>query len=98
MLHPSKFWDRHAERYSNSPVSDEESYQKKLQVTREYLRPDMDVLEFGAGTGSTAIAHAPHVKHIEAIDVSPKMVEIARGKAAANNVKNVTFRCSRAID
>lgn len=94
MPRPSKFWDRHAERYSRSPVSDEESYQKKLQVTREYLRPEMEVLEFGCGTGSTAIAHAPHVKHIEAIDVSSKMIDIARGKADANNVGNVTFRRS----
>ncbi len=31
------------------------------------------------------------MKHIEAIDVSSKMVEIARGKAEANNVGNVTF-------
>ncbi len=94
MHQPSKFWDKHAERYSKSPVADEESYQKKLQVTREYLQPDMEVLEFGAGTGSTAITHAPYVKHIEAIDVSPKMVEIAQGKADANNVKNVTFKRS----
>ena len=94
MHQPSKFWDKHAERYSKSPVADEDSYQKKLQVTREYLQPDMEVLEFGAGTGSTAITHAPYVKHIEAIDVSPKMVEIAQGKADANNVKNVTFKRS----
>ena len=90
----SKFWDKLAEGYAKRPVADEESYQKKLQVTRDYLQPHMEVLEFGAGTGSTAIAHAPYVKHIEAIDVSPKMVEIARGKAAANNVENVTFRAS----
>ena len=64
MYQPSKFWDRHAERYAKSPVADEASYQKKLQVTREYLRPDMEILEFGCGTGSTAITHAPYVKHI----------------------------------
>ncbi len=52
MHQPSKFWDKHAERYSKSPVADEESYQKKLQVTREYLQPDMEVLEFGCGTGT----------------------------------------------
>ena len=77
----SNFWDKHAERYSKRPVADEESYQKKLQVTRDYLQPGMEVLEFGCGTGSTAITHAPYVKHIEAIDVSSKMIEIAQGKA-----------------
>ena len=90
----SNFWDKHAERYSKRPVADEEFYQKKLQVTRDYLQPGMEVLEFGCGTGSTAITHAPYVKHIEAIDVSSKMIEIAQGKADASNVKKVTFRRS----
>ncbi len=94
MHQPSRFWDRHAERYAKSPVSDEESYQKKLQVTRQYLRSDMEILEFGCGTGSTAIAHAPYVKHILAIDVSSKMLAIAQGKADAGNVKNIVFEQS----
>ena len=61
MTKPIKFWDKHAEGYSKRPVDDEESYQKKLQITRDYFRPDMEVLEFGCGTGTTAISHAPYV-------------------------------------
>lgn len=90
----ARFWDKIAERYSKQPIADEAAYQKKLQVTREYFRPDMDVLEFGCGTGSTAIAHAPYVKHIRAIDISSKMIEIAQGKACAAKVTNVTFERS----
>jgi ubiquinone/menaquinone biosynthesis C-methylase UbiE len=86
-----KFWDKIAERYSKQPIADEAAYQKKLQVTRDYLRPGMEVLEFGCGTGSTAIAHAPYVKHILAIDMSSKMIEIAHGKAKAKEIENVTF-------
>ena len=98
MHQPSKFWDRIAEGYAKKPVADEAAYQKKLAVTREYLRPDMEVLEFGCGTGSTAIAHAPYVKHIRAIDISSKMIEIAQGKADADDVKNVTFEQSTLDD
>jgi ubiquinone/menaquinone biosynthesis C-methylase UbiE len=87
----SKFWDRIAERYSKKPIADEAAYQRKLEVTREFFRPDMEVLEFGCGTGSTAIAHAPYVKHIRAIDISSKMIEIAQSKADAADVDNVTF-------
>jgi len=87
----SKFWDRIAARYARQPVADEASYQTKLQVTRGDFRPDMEVLEFGCGTGSTAISHAPFVRHIQAIDVSSKMLDIARAKAAAAGVTNVTF-------
>jgi ubiquinone/menaquinone biosynthesis C-methylase UbiE len=86
-----RFWDKIAERYSNQPIADEAAYQKKLQVTREYFRPDMEVLELGCGTGSTAIIHASYVKHIQAIDISSKMIEIAQGKAEAKNVENVSF-------
>ncbi len=87
----SRFWDRIAERYSKKPVADEASYQKKLEVTRTYFRPEMEVLEFGCGTGSTAITHSPHVNHIRAIDISSKMLEIAREKAARKGIENVTF-------
>ncbi len=90
----AKFWDKIAEGYAKQPVADEAAYQKKLQVTREYFQPEMEVLEFGCGTGSTAIAHAPYVKHIRAIDISAKMLEIARGKADAANVENITFERS----
>ena len=45
----------------------------------------------GCGTGSTAISHAPYVKHIRAIDASAKMLEIALGRAGAQHIENVTF-------
>lgn len=88
----STFWDRSAERYARRPVPDEAVYQKKLQITRTYFRPDMEVLEFGCGTGSTALAHAPYVRRIVAIDYSANMIDIARAKAEAAGVDNVTFR------
>ena len=87
----SRFWDRIAERYAKKPVADEAAYQKKLAVTRSYFRPDMEVLEFGCGTGSTAISHAPYVRHIRAIDYSSKMIEIARKKIDGANIDNVSF-------
>jgi 2-polyprenyl-3-methyl-5-hydroxy-6-metoxy-1,4-benzoquinol methylase len=52
----------------------------------------MGALEVGCGTGSNAIAHAAFVKHIRATDVSGKMLEIARAKAKAAGVSNVTFQ------
>ena len=94
----TNFWDRIAERYSKKPVADEAVYQEKLRITREYFQPHMEVLEFGCGTGSTAIAHAPHVKHIQAIDSSSKMIEIARGRASAENIGNVNFTRSTMDD
>ncbi len=91
MNYSAKFWNKIAEGYSRQPIADEAAYQKKLQVTQEYLKPEMEVLEFGCGTGGTAIIHAPYVKHIRAIDFSSEMIKIAQGKAEAQNINNVTF-------
>jgi ubiquinone/menaquinone biosynthesis C-methylase UbiE len=51
----------------------------------------MEILELGCGTGSTALIHAPYVKHLHAIDYSAKMIEIARHKAKMHNINNITF-------
>ena len=91
MPRAARFWDRIAEGYAKQPVPDETIYQRKLQITRGYLRPDMTVLEFGCGTGSTALAHAPFVDHILALDISSKMIEIAQHKSETSNIGNVTF-------
>ncbi len=94
MNQAARFWDWMANRYAKQPVPDEVTYQKKLKVTQEYLRPDMLVLEFGCGTGSTALIHAPYVQQIQAIDISSKMIEIAQSKAAVQNIGNVSFKCA----
>jgi ubiquinone/menaquinone biosynthesis C-methylase UbiE len=60
----------------------------------KYWSSAVEVLEFGCGTGSTAIAHAPYVRHIRVTDISSKMIEIAQGKARAANVNNVTFEAA----
>ncbi len=94
MTQPSRFWDRHAKGYAKRPVADETAYQRKLKLTQDYLSPDMEVLELGCGTGTTALNQAPFVKHIKGIDISRNMLEIARAKAETGKVKNVTFQQS----
>ena len=91
MSSTARFWDKIALKYSKQPVRDEAAYRRKLEVTQGYFEPDWQLLEFGCGTGSTAIAHAPHVGHIRAIDISGKMIGIAREKASLAGVDNVDF-------
>ncbi|MEO9903779.1 class I SAM-dependent methyltransferase [Nisaea sp.] len=94
MANIARFWDRHAAGYAKRAVSDPEAYQHKLELTQRLLKPDMRVLEFGCGTGTTALHHAPYVKSIRAIDVSAKMLEIARAKAEEAGIANVSFEQS----
>ena len=49
------FWDRVAPNYSKQAIADTESYARKLAATQALMRPDMKILEFGCGTGSTAL-------------------------------------------
>lgn len=91
MTESALFWDKVATKYAASPVADESSYEVKLRKTQELLKPDMNVLEFGCGTGSTAIVHAPFVNQYTAIDISSNMIEIARHKQYQNGVKNIHF-------
>lgn len=87
----ARFWDKVADRYAARPVRDQAAYRKKLEMTQGYLRPDMTVLEVGAGTGTTALHHAPHVAAYRATDLSPRMTQIAREKARAAGAANLTF-------
>ena len=91
MAESDKFWDKTARRYAKSPVSDEATYQRKLAETQSFFSPNMRIVEFGCGTGTTAVHHAPHVQHIDAIDISENMLEIGRGKAREAGVDNITF-------
>ncbi len=91
MTATSRFWDKTADKYARLPITHEDDYETKLRVTQGYLRPDMRLLEFGCGTGGTAIAHAPHVAHILAIDFSERMLEKARQRAHEAEVTNITF-------
>ena len=90
----SWFWDRMAKRYARMPLADQAAYDTKLEMTRAVFPPRARVLEFGCGTGSTAILHAPHVAHIHAIDFSASMLGIARTRAAQAGVANLSFEQS----
>jgi ubiquinone/menaquinone biosynthesis C-methylase UbiE len=85
------FWNLIARRYAKNAIADQETYRKKLAITREYLTPESEVLEFGCGTGGTALLHAPFVKHILATDVAAKMITIAQERLRQTDIDNVTF-------
>jgi SAM-dependent methyltransferase len=81
------FWNKLADRYAASPIGDVPYYERKLALTQALFRPEMKVLEFGCGTGGTAIQHAPYVAGYRAMDSSERMIEIARDKENADTVR-----------
>jgi ubiquinone/menaquinone biosynthesis C-methylase UbiE len=87
----ARFWDRIARKYAAEPIADMAGYERTLARMPHYLKSDDTVLEFGCGTGSTALRLAPAVGRIVATDISSGMIAIAREKAAAEGCRNVAF-------
>ncbi|WP_033069363.1 class I SAM-dependent methyltransferase [Thalassospira australica] len=91
MKRSDTFWDSAADKYARKPIGNEAAYAQTLDRTRAHLSNDQHVLEFGCGTGTTALKLAPYVSHLSATDISGRMIEIAQGKAKEQAVENVTF-------
>jgi ubiquinone/menaquinone biosynthesis C-methylase UbiE len=53
------------------------------------LTPDMDVLDYGCGTGLVTLALSPHVRLITAADSSTGMLETLSSKIEAAGITNV---------
>ncbi len=87
----AELWDVVARKYSEQPIADVKNYERKLASTQALMRPDMNVLELGCGTGMTALEHAPHVAHIDAVDASAAMIGIGREKTEEAGVRNISF-------
>lgn len=85
------FWDKVAPKYAARPIDDIPAYEATLDRVRSFLHADDRILEFGCGTGGTALTLAPSVAHVTAADVSTGMIEIARAKLTTSAPQNVTF-------
>ncbi|MDA8793740.1 class I SAM-dependent methyltransferase [Bacteriovoracaceae bacterium] len=91
MITTASFWDKVSLKYSKKAVPNENIYQEKLKRTQELFPKDAQVLEFGCGTGTTSLIHAPFVKQIQAYDYSPGMIQIANEKKVQQSINNVSF-------
>lgn len=92
------FWDNISGKYAKKAVPSEDIYQEKLKRTQKLFRPDAKVMEFGCGTGTTSLIHAPFVESIMAYDYSPEMIKIANEKKLAKSIKNVHFEVKAVED
>ena len=82
------FWNKYARLYDfEIRRFNERAYSRMYQLMREALLTDMRVLEVATGTGLIAINIASAVRSVEAVDFSPKMIEVARKKNAPENVR-----------
>ena len=92
MNNPERFWDRAASGYDSADERPDEAQLRMLQKTRKYLNARDVVLDFGCATGANALELAGYVGHIEGIDISSKMIELATDRAIERGIKNATFQ------
>ena len=87
----ARFWDRIARKYAADPIADMPGYEATLRRVQGLLTAEMNVLEIGCGTGSTALRLAPFTRRLLATDVSAGMIAIAREKLAAEPIPQLAF-------
>ncbi|MFC1872700.1 class I SAM-dependent methyltransferase [Chloroflexota bacterium] len=86
-----KFWDKQAKDFTDHEQHTRLSENKDFITTLKYLNIDDTVLDYGCATGMLSNAIADKVKEIHAIDISSKMIEIAKRKASERNIKNIDY-------
>ena len=86
-----KFWDQASKNYDNTEERFEYIHRKSRDNAKKYLEASDIVLDYGCGTGTVSCELAGQVKEIHAIDISSKMIEIAKEKATDGKVANVNF-------
>ena len=82
-----KFWDWLAKNYSD------EVGEQTVSITKKYLTKEDVVLDYGCARGAYTTALAGDVKEIRGIDISPKMIELAREKS-----KGIQFEVGSIFD
>ena len=88
---PEKFWNLIASRYAASPIQDRQAYAIKIQKIKTYLKPDNVVLDMGCATGTQCGDIADKVKQVTGIDISRKLLAIAKQRMAERKLDNVEF-------
>ena len=78
-----------------APHNGEDAY---LNLVRQYLTSETDVLDVGCGHGDVALELAPHCRSILAYDRVESYIQIAQRVAQEKNVENVTYLCFDSSD
>jgi len=85
----SAFWDRRADRYDAAMKCTRIEGDPLLRRLRRLTDASTTVLDVGAGTGRFALALAPGVRHVTAVDLSEGMLAVARRDATDAHITNL---------
>jgi SAM-dependent methyltransferase len=83
------YWARRAAGYHKFTHEASHNEDPFVALLRSHLQPDDTVLDIGAGPGRHALAIAPLVQRVIALDPSPAMLAFLREDASAQGLANV---------
>lgn len=72
--------------------------EQNVVLPRLDLKPDMDVLDIGAGYGQWSMRFAPHVRSVTAVEYADSMLRAGVEEAKSRNLANIHFIPSAAED
>jgi len=93
-----KFWDKRAHEYDRDQEKYVQTYHKTIEHSRRHLRSSDVVLDCGCGTGIITNELADSVQDILAIDISSKMIDVAKRRAAERGIGNVQYEKATLFD
>lgn len=93
----AKNWDKHVVHAEDvARVGGFRDLRERI-IARAELEPGDVVVDLGAGTGLLALALADDVQRVWAIDISPRMSEYLRVKAASGELENIETVTASAV-
>jgi 2-polyprenyl-3-methyl-5-hydroxy-6-metoxy-1,4-benzoquinol methylase len=93
-----KFWDKQSNNFEKKSKKIDQTEIRTLENTKKYLNVGDTVLDYGCAIGTMAFELADHAKKIHGIDISSKMIDAARKKAAERNIENIDFAHATLFD
>ena len=90
------FWNKLSQNYDKKAM--DKAYSLILSKSQKYFRDSDTILDVGCATGLYAVQFSNYVKEIQAFDISPKMIGMAREKALNNQIENIIFSKTTLFD
>jgi 2-polyprenyl-3-methyl-5-hydroxy-6-metoxy-1,4-benzoquinol methylase len=95
----SWFWNKMAGIYDKQVLKKfGKTYRDTIEISEMYLKPEHEALDVACGTGITTVELAKNVKSVFAVDVSYKMIEIAKKKAEKKKISSINFKVADVLD